>query len=579
MSQFKLILAITIGFLAGVARADSADVAASASGDTVVLTVTVHDGLHAQSHTPLDDSLIPLVAKPTAAGGVSWGEPAYPAPTIETLPALGKISVYVGKIEIRIPVKAAAGTALAGVVELQACNDDSCFPPEKLKWSTQAAAAAPTAAPATAPATAPSSLLVPPAAVTPGVGIASAAAAPTILGLDLTHDAYPLAFAAAFVVGILFNAMPCVLPVVPLKIMGFYEASQHHRGRSLALGAVFSAGLIASFGVLAVLVVAMHALDWGGLFQKTWFTVAIVAVLVAMAMNLLGLFTINLPGAMYQFAPRHDTYTGNFLFGILTAALSTPCTFGMFVTLLTWTTQQPPAIGVALVMMVGVGMAFPYFVLSGFPQVAARFPRTGPWGELVRQLLGFLVLTTAVYFAQPLFERFVSDRAFWWTAFAVVAVGAIFAVVRAFEFTAAPGARAAWMGVSLGVMVVAGLGAARFAARPFQWIPYSDQALSQARAAGGPVLVDFTATWCGNCHFIEGFVLNDPKVIAAVREHRVTMLKADVTDSGAPAHELLTKLSPTGAIPLTVVYRDTAGEPVRLDGIYSADDLRRAIGG
>ena len=562
--------------MTSVVRASSADVSATRDGNTVTLTVIVHDGLHAQSHTPLDDSLIPLVVRPTAADGVTWGDITYPAPLIETLPALGKISVYTGTIQIKVAVKAAADATLAGVVRLQACNDESCFPPEKLKWSV--AGTAPTTAPAamvpaTPTATTPTAATALPAAVT------STVSAPTILGFNLTKNAYPLAFAAAFVVGILFNLMPCVLPVVPLKIMGFYEASQHHRGKSLALGAVFSAGLIASFGVLAILVVALHTLDWGGLFQHTWFTITIVAVLTAMAVSLFGVFTVNLPTGIYQFAPRHDTYTGNFLFGILTAALSTPCTFGMFVTLLAWTAQQPAIIGVMLIMTVGVGMAFPYFVLSGFPQVARNFPRTGPWSELIRQLLGFLVLATAVYFAQPLFERFVSDRIFWWTIFAVVAAGAVFAIFRTFEFAHSGLSRGVWTTLAVAVMVVAGIGAHRFASQPYNWLPYSDSTLASARASGKPVLIDFTATWCGNCHFVEGYVLNSPAVVATLHREHVTMIKADVTNGDAPGSKLLEHFSPNGAIPLTVVFRDPNADPIRLDGIYSADDLHKAIGG
>ena len=165
------------------------------------------------------------------------------------------------------------------------------------------------------------------------------------------------------------------------------------------MGAVFSLGLIASFGVLALLVVGLRVLDWGGLFQKTPFTIGIVTVLGVMSLSLFGFFTVSLPTSIYQLTPRHDTYSGNFLFGVLTAALSTPCTFGLFVGLLAWALAQPPFIGVAVLMTVGVGMAFPYFVLSAFPQVAKNFPRTGPWAEIIKQLMGFLLLATAVYFA------------------------------------------------------------------------------------------------------------------------------------------------------------------------------------
>ena len=151
--------------LSTAARAQSADVAAARDGDDVTLTVTVHSGLHAQSHTPLDDSLIPLVVTPAAANGVTWGDINYPAPTVETLPAMGKISVYVGTVKIRVAVKAAADAALSGLVRLQACDDESCFPPEKLKWSI--GAAAPTTAPASMVPAAPATVL--PVAVTPVV--------------------------------------------------------------------------------------------------------------------------------------------------------------------------------------------------------------------------------------------------------------------------------------------------------------------------------------------------------------------------------------------------------------------------
>ncbi len=199
--------------------------------------------------------------------------------------------------------------------------------------------------------------------------------------MDLEKSAWPVAFSAAFVIGIIFNLMPCVLPVLPLKIMGFYEVSQHDRGKSIMLGAVFSAGLISSFAVLAALVVGSSQLHWGALFDHAWFTATICIVLVLMAISTFGFFTVNVPTALYSFTPRHDTYLGNFLFGVLTAALSTPCTFGMFVGLLAWALRQPAWVGGASIVMVGAGMASPYFLLSAFPQVAQLPPHRALGGS------------------------------------------------------------------------------------------------------------------------------------------------------------------------------------------------------
>jgi thiol:disulfide interchange protein DsbD len=245
----------------------------------------------------------------------------------------------------------------------------------------------------------------------------------------------------------------------------------------------------------------------------------------------------------------------------------------MFVGLLAWALAQPAVIGVALLMTVGVGMAFPYFLLSAFPQVAKNFPRTGPWAEIVKQMMGFLLLATAVYFAQPLYEKFVSDQAFWWTLFGVIAAGAIFLVVRSIQLSKDFAPRAIAFAIALLVIAPSLWATRQLTIRPYQWQAYSDEALSAAEAQGRPVLVDFTATWCGNCHYVEAFVLNDRKVIVAVHDANVIMLKADVTDDNAPARPLLAKLNPAGAIPLTAVYLPGKNEPRKLVGIYNTGDL------
>ena len=571
---------LSIALLAPITRAAPrhATLSATVSDNVVHLHVVVDEGFHAQSHTPLDESLIPLSVKMDDTAGVTFDPPNYPPPSVEDYPLLGKVSVYTGAVTIDVPFHLTNGQSsppkLTGTLRLQICNSNSCFPPQKLPFTlgdnsspTRSATTAPTTSPTTAPA----------AAGPAGAAPAAAASPPHLLGFNLTADAYGVAFIGAFVVGIIFNVMPCVLPVVPLKIMGFYEVSQHDRRKSVALGAVFSAGLIASFGVLGLLIAALHVINWGGLFQQTWFTVIIVGVLVVMSFSLFGAFTVGLPSGVYRFTPRHDTYGGNFLFGVLTAALSTPCTFGMFVGLLTWALAQPATIGVALIMTVGVGMAFPYFVLSAFPQIARNFPRTGQWADVVKQMMGFLLLATAVYFAQPLLARFFSINVFWWAMFGVIAIGAIFLVIRALQITDRVGARIVAALVALLATTAALWGAIDITSRPYEWTPYDSHVVDAARASGRPVMIDFTATWCGNCHYLEAFVLKDKRVVNAVKQGNVLAVQADVSYENSPAVPLLQQLTPTGAPPLTVVYLPNAQAPRVLDGIYSVDDLVKAL--
>ncbi len=563
------------------------------AGDTptIAVIVTVHDGLHAQSHTPVDAYAIKFELATDKNDQADFGTTRFPDATEKTFPNLGKLSVYEGKNVVRVPVTihkdAKTGDLkLSGNVTFQACNDDTCFPPETINFSVNtkvvptgdvvsdnpdypAEKTKPTTMPAAAPV-APA----PPAAK----GQANSAANDTIFGFDPSKASWPIDFLAAFGIGIIFNLMPCVLPVLPLKIMGFYEVSQHDRKKSLMLGAVFSAGLIASFAVLALLVFGSAKLNWGGLFEQTWFTITISIVLLTMAISTFGFFDIRVPNALYSFTPRHDTFVGNFLFGILTAALSTPCTFGAFAALLVWALKQPAWLGGSALVMVGVGMASPYFVLSAMPELARKFPRTGPWPEVVKQFMAFLLLATAIYFAQPLLVL-VSPNIAWWAMFASIAGGGVFLIVRAIQLSPNLMPRAIAFVIAAVVVVPSFLIVRKLTVIPYKWIPYSDTALAQAKASGKPVVIDFTAAWCGNCHWLEANVLYSRQVVVAVDSNHVQMLQADVTFKTAAARPLLDKLnaSGAGAIPLTAIYFPNREEPTLLKGIYSADDLVKAF--
>ncbi len=559
------------------------------------VVVNILPGFHAQSRTPLEDFYVKFEMTMDENPAVTFGGVRYPEGHVEVYPALGKLSVYTGRIVLLVPVEVKPDAKpgplkLTGKLRYQICDDQLCFPPESPKFAieTKVVAAGEKVEPVEPDLFKQAEKAAPASGEGDkgeGGGKTVATQQVQIFGRDLKQDAYVLAFFGAFVVGIIFNVMPCVLPVVPLKAMGFYQVSQHNRAKSLALGTVFSLGLIAAFAALALLVVVFRALDWGQLFQMTWFRLAIITILVVMAVSTFGFFTVNLPTSVYAVTPRHDTYVGNFLFGILTAALSTPCTFGMFVGLLAWALAQPAAIGAALVTTVGVGMAFPYLLLSAFPEMARRFPRTGPWAELVKQMMGFLLIGTAVYFARPFIEKlFQSERnthlasdVFWWGLFAVVALAGAFLIVRTVQFAKTMTPRLVAAALALLIIVPAFITVRNLTYHPHDWVPFTDAAFAEAKATGKPVLVEFTADWCGNCQYVEAFVINDRAVVKALKKHEVVMVKADVTDGDAPAIPLLGELNPAGAIPLTAIYSPHRKEPVLLTGIYSDEDLTRAV--
>jgi thiol:disulfide interchange protein len=584
------------------------NVSALGQGKTAILAVVVdvHAGLHAQSHTPLDPTLIAFDLTPDQNVAVDFDPPIYPIPQIEDYPVLGRLSVYTGHVVFFVPlhVKADASVGpvtISGRLTLQACNSNSCFPPEHPKFSLdtsivpadQAIAAAnseifSSVPPATAPATQSS---VPATLPSQGaVQIGSGATTVSLFGhsFDLAKNGIFLAVVIAFLAGIIFNVVPCVLPVLPIKAVGFYEASQHSRARSLLLGFVFSIGLVAVFAALGMVVLLSKSLfgsqiTWGQQFSYPWFVWTVAVVLGLLGFGMLGAFSARLPTSIYGLDFRHDTLSGNFLWGMLTAVLSTPCTAPLFPPVLGYAITLPRLEGFILVTMVGCGMASPYLILSAMPEVARRFPRTGAVSELVKQMMGFLMLGSSAFFVGV---ELLGEPSQWWLVYAVAAWGCLYMVVRTTQISKAPAAL--YFSTGLAVAVLAGgltlvlhltdafPETSAEAVQRVQWQPYSADALDEARKENKIALVDFTANWCLNCKTVEATVYHDKRTLDAIKRLGVVTFKADLTDHDAPGWSLLSDLKSDG-IPYTAIYMPNAPQPVGIASIYTTDTLLKVL--
>jgi thiol:disulfide interchange protein DsbD len=186
--------------------------------------------------------------------------------------------------------------------------------------------------------------------------------------------------------------------VIPLKIMGLSQAAGHP-ARCFFLGFVMSLGVIAFWMVIGGAIAFVSGFTAiNSLFQTPWFSLAVGAFILIMAVGMLGAFAVRLPQFAYMVNPSHETAPGSFAFGIMTAVLSTPCTAPFMGSAAAWAATQNPVVTLATFGAIGAGMALPYLILSAFPSLVSRMPRTGPASELIKQVMGLLMVAVAIFF-------------------------------------------------------------------------------------------------------------------------------------------------------------------------------------
>ncbi len=382
--------------------------------------------------------------------------------------------------------------------------------------------------------------------------------------------------------GFLLNLTPCVLPVIPIKIMGLSAAAGNRR-RLLLLGSITSLGTIAFWlGIGAAMATIANFKAINQLFQIPWFGIAVGVFIAVMGLGMMGLFTVRLPRAVYAVEADKGSVGGSFVFGIMTAVLSTPCTAPFMAAASAWAAKQPAAVTLSVFSAIGVGMALPYFVLAAFPALIERVPRTGPASELVKQVMGLLLIAVAVFFAgtglDPLLREPVDPpiRAHWWASAALVLAAMGWLVYRTFRITkrGAPRAIFGVAGAALAaLMVVVTL---RVTDRgPIDWVAYTPERLAEAQRDGKVVVLDFTAEWCLNCKVLEAGVLHQDSIVGLLHTPGVVPMKVDLTGNNKPGQELLRSFDWVG-IPLLVVMGPGNSDPLKFD-TYTVQTIKDAV--
>ena len=387
----------------------------------------------------------------------------------------------------------------------------------------------------------------------------------------------------AFIGGLILNIMPCVLPVIALKILGFVAQARDEPRRVRQLGLIYGLGVLTSFLTLALLVIGLksagHVAGWGMQFGNPQFLVILTVLVTLVALNLFGLFEVNLGGSAMDaagtLASKHGA-AGAFFNGVLATVLATPCTAPFLSIALGFAFAQSAPLIVLMLLTVGLGLASPYILLSWHPAWLRFLPKPGAWMERFKIAMGFPMLATALWLFSLLPVHY-GDRTWWLSIFLVIL--ALCAWIYG-EFVQRGRTRRGVAVVTVAALLVASYGgvvegklqwrdaqaSTQGKNRPkdqpkgIDWAPWSPEAVAAARLEGRPALVDFTADWCLTCNTLVKPALENATVRRQLRETHAVALLGDYTGTPAAITEELTRFGRAG-VPLVVVYPKDPKEP------------------
>lgn len=378
--------------------------------------------------------------------------------------------------------------------------------------------------------------------------------------------------------GLILNFMPCVLPVVSLKVMGFVRQAGAGRTHSLKLGLLFSAGIISSFAALAVLAV-LFGYNWGQLFQKEGFLIAMIGLCFALALSMFGLFPLSVPS--FTAARRvENPFLDSYFKGSIATLLATPCSGPFLGGTIAWSFTQPAPVLFTVFLSVGVGMAFPYIILAACPRLLRFVPKPGPWMITLERFMAFLLLATTVYLIGLCASRLVMPM-LWFLVFLSLGLWqyGVYgnpAQTRKNRITAL---------VVLTIIIAGGylisfssIDSKGIAESVSRGEAFSVEKLLENRKSGKVSVVKFTADWCPNCVLVEKSSLHTDEVQELMRLNGIELLVADMTVENPAAQHLLERLG-SRSIPFLAVFPPGAGfnEPYCLRDIYTEKQVIEAI--
>ncbi|HSW44869.1 MAG TPA: protein-disulfide reductase DsbD domain-containing protein [Phycisphaerae bacterium] len=583
----------------------------------VAVVLEVEPGFHVNSNKPLIKGLIPTDVFPYKVEGLNFEQPVFPAGRIEKS-ELGELSLYSGRTVIVLPIEAdneleGERVRIGGVLTYQACEDKTkqCYPPTGAEWEVTL----PIARVGEAVRSVNEDVFTESG---PGAGTQRSAegSGTREAGSWLQRVQARLAglgivgyLVMALIGGFILNLMPCVLPVISIKILSFVQQAGESRLRIFTLGAVFALGIEVSFLVLGGIIIGLGqylgvSQQWGGLFQSPQVVIGLSAVVLAFALSLFGVFSLNPPTVVNELGGKvqREGHLSAFGMGLLATFLGTACTAPFLSAVVAIAVKQPPANGLLIFATAGVGMAFPYLLLAAQPAWIKIIPRPGAWMATFEHLVGFCLLATVVWLLNPLTAQIGGDGLQWALVFLLLVAVAAWVYGRlGFD---APPARKLRSWSIIAILVVGGwvlcfrvvhtipeLAAAQRAVRAggigivrgwdgpdIPWVVYTRQGVTETVKAGKTVFVDYTADWCATCKTNERLILSSREVREAMRRLGVVPFKADYTSFDPEIKKDLEDFGRSG-VPMYVIYpAGRPDEPILLDELlFSASAVVEAL--
>ena len=395
--------------------------------------------------------------------------------------------------------------------------------------------------------------------------------------------------------GLILNLMPCVFPVLSIKAIGLVEQAKKHPAAVRAKGVVFALGVISSMLCLAAVLLALRSggeqIGWGFQLQSPLFVTFLVYLLLAVGLNLSGVFEVGggLAG-VGDGLTQGDSYRASFFTGVLTTLVATPCTAPYMAFAVGAALTQPPMAALGIFAALGFGLALPYLLLSFAPWMRRALPKPGAWMDTLKQVFAFPIYASAAWLLWVLAQQTSSF------GLGAALAGAILISFAAWAYqkskSSSMGGRVTALATAALAVLLALILPVRFAdvaaASPSvsaggthaadQWQPYDAAEVAKLNAAGQPLLVNFTASWCLTCLVNERNAFADSAVQEVFRSKRVTLMKGDWTNRDPAITRALASFGRAG-VPLYVVYNSKSGssEPVVLPQLLTASVVQQAF--